>query len=284
MSRRDQPGRPVWVDDETVSFASLEAVLEGEVREGEEDAGEIEELQALWSDLADLREAPERGDELTRLLLRIIEVQRSAGDVARVGGDSEPTETKGARPTSTQWTRVLPYAAVLVVGLALGLLSSRFEGPPETVVLPDDMTTLTARPVADDLQSSLAIAMVDGSTTSSRLTAVGAVHEVESPTRLVVAALVEAATQDPSVGVRLAAIDALDRFLSSRAMDRRAESSTRGRFAAAAFAARAAFRRCRCSRSSTRRAVSRPNRSRGRSTCCCLAPGWSMRCGNGRPR
>ncbi len=207
MSKSDRMPTPKGglTEDQRVTFASLEPALETS------DADQLEELREIWTDLRQLgrrdmdwsagsdRTDESTGESVVDLLVRALAAERAEREA--MGPSSLPSSSES--PARGDWR----LAAMLVVGLALGLVAARVSTPAR---MPDQLS--------EDLQTTLAIALHEGSSASSRLTAVGAAGDLSSPTRTVTAALVHSATRDPNVGVRLAAIGALDRYLSNSAI------------------------------------------------------------------
>ena len=251
MSRIDGPGRDGRAAEgsrERVTFESLEATLRKESGESghseRRQSDEIQRLGELWQDIEQLQtstrdrttkaRASSRDDALVDLLERVLEAERTqtkSGDVVAVvpdaaaaSGRHDPSSPVGG--VSAVWR----LAAALLAGLSVGILVARLWIPAQPTMSDGavDLAAMASEGSQQSLQALLTLALDDGSTASARLTAIDAAHELARPTETVTAALVRVATRDRSVGVRLAAIDALDRFLARSAITRELAGSLAG--------------------------------------------------------
>lgn len=183
---------------------------------------EAEALGSLWGNLALLEaEAPEaelreRFDALLAAYQAGLAASRlDAGAGVDPTGAAEPTERS---PWWERWLRFSPgghhsglqlaYGLLaLVVGVGLGALlvgrgfiSGGGAGPGDVQALRGEVRALN---------QLVTLSLLEASSASERLQGVSYGSRLDRPDRDVVSALVHAATADPNVNVRLAAIEAL---------------------------------------------------------------------------
>ncbi|MGC4022343.1 MAG: HEAT repeat domain-containing protein [Cyclobacteriaceae bacterium] len=103
--------------------------------------------------------------------------------------------------------KVVVGAALVIVGFTSGLLTQKSSGGNEEV------KTL-AREVTD-LKEMMMISMLEKESATDRLKAVSLSEEIQGPSKKVTDALFKTLNSDPSVNVRLAALDALHNYAKS---------------------------------------------------------------------
>lgn len=173
---------------------------------------EAEELLGLWNRLA-LLEAEPPEVELRERFDAVLGAYQAGLTAAQEGRAAEAPVAESERPRSDHepwWRRwlaagpnlQLAYGALaLVLGVGLGaLVFGRGVGT-------GDMRELRGEVRA--LNELVTLSLLDDTSATERLQGVAYGARMERPDREVLAALVSAATNDPSVNVRLAAIEAL---------------------------------------------------------------------------
>ncbi len=165
-------------------------IFQGELPAGASDR-EIADLEALWSVLGQTEPVAPSAELSDGLRGRLDDAASSAPSHGLPGGG-------GARwfRTSAPWLKAAAVVA-LAGGSALGWVLTRGGGGP--VVSAGER----------DLAASLVSVLDSPGSTPARLAAVGGAYAVEGVASEAIDALVEIARTDPSVGVRVAAIDAL---------------------------------------------------------------------------
>jgi hypothetical protein len=177
---------------------------------------EAEALGALWGRLALLEAEPpeaelrERFDALLAAYQAGLAASRlDAGAGVDPTGAAEGTERRpwwerwlGLSPGGHQPGLRLAYGLlILVLGVGLGaLFVGRGAGPGDVQALRGEVRALN---------ELVTLSLLEASSASERLQGVSYGSRLERPDRDVVSALVHAATADPNVNVRLAAIEAL---------------------------------------------------------------------------
>lgn len=179
---------------------------------------EAEELLGLWNRLALLEAEPpevelwERFDAVLAAYQEGLKAAQEGLEAAQEGLAADPVAER-ARPRSARepwWRRwlgagpnlQLAYGALaLVLGVGLGaLVFGRGVGTGEMRELRGEVRALN---------ELVTLSLLDDTSATERLQGVAYGARMERPDREVLAALVSAATSDPSVNVRLAAIEAL---------------------------------------------------------------------------
>ena len=178
---------------EAVTFESFEDALGDSLSRKERD-----QLREIWAGLADL----ERGELDPGIASSFVELL--SREMTSDGDRPAEPPVKAAVP------RMVALAAAVVLGIVIGfgLAGGRPEQPVELARIAADL---------DQLERTLAAALEDGRSPSTRLTAIGASYSIDEPAPRVQEALLRAVESDPTVGVRLAAIDALDRLAPDQA-------------------------------------------------------------------
>ena len=174
-----------------------ETVLDS-ILSGVDDPSEREMLQQTWDRLAELERA-EPSPELARRFARMVEFSQAA------------------TPRSPSFLRrLVPVAAALVVGTTIGAIAVRYA----TVPGDDGVPVAASRVHADRLSRAVSAVFQEHPLASWRLEAVetlAALPEDPEIGRI----LTEVATSDPSIGVRLVAIDAVGPYATDEEVTQR---------------------------------------------------------------
>jgi hypothetical protein len=104
----------------------------------------------------------------------------------------------------------LAAAAVLLVGIAIG----RFAMPHRTAPVDSSSEIAAMRGEMRELREMVSLSLMQQQSASDRLKGVTWTGQLDRPSSEVVSALLDALMHDPNVNVRLATIDALERFAS----------------------------------------------------------------------
>lgn len=171
---------------------------------------EAEELRGLWSGLTLLEaEAPE--GELRERFDAVLAAYQAG--MAAAGEDERGDRGRGWRrwlaglaPAARPRLRLAYGLLVLLVGLGLGLVLAG-GGAPLGGEGRGELRALRGEVRA--LNELVTLSLLEAPSASERLQGVSFGSRMERPDREVLAALVAAATRDPNVNVRLAAIEAL---------------------------------------------------------------------------
>lgn len=172
-------------------------------------AREAAELPALWQDMA--ARAPEEAPSpalRARFYTMLAEERRTARQRAPLG-ERLTRALGGLWPRRPAWQMGVA-AALLVVGVVVGRASGPLGGGKGEI---GDL-----RQEVRSLSHLVAISMLQQDSAASRLQGVSYGRRAAASDGRVLAALVEAATRDPNVNVRLAAIDALSPELARPAV------------------------------------------------------------------
>ncbi|HSL83690.1 MAG TPA: hypothetical protein VLF66_13025 [Thermoanaerobaculia bacterium] len=215
--------------DLTARFADADAPGQAELPSAVEEhlaacapcQGEAEELRRLWGGLALLEaEAPEA--ELRERFDAVLAAYRAgmaaaaAGEAGAGGQGRRSSDDQGWRgrlasllPAGRPAPRLAWGLLTLLVGLGLGLVlagggapfaGSGGEGRGELRALRGEVRALN---------ELVTLSLLEAPSATERLQGVSFGARMERPDREVISALVAAATRDPNVNVRLAAIEAL---------------------------------------------------------------------------
>jgi hypothetical protein len=104
----------------------------------------------------------------------------------------------------------LAAAAILLVGIAIG----RFVMPAKTPPADSASEIAAMRGEMRELREMVSLSLMQQQSASDRLKGVTWTGQLDRPSGEVVSALLDTLTHDPNVNVRLATIDALERFAS----------------------------------------------------------------------
>lgn len=162
---------------------------------------EVDELRTLWEGLSSLpREKPSaalRG----RFYQRLSEIQRERSRPLEREYAWWKSGLQGLVPQATT------AAAVFLVGLYIGHLNMGNKPAPTEEVKRLDTEV-------QGLRQTVALTLMDRQSATARLEGISWSSRVERPDRDLVSALLTALTSDPNTNVRLAALDALEKFSS----------------------------------------------------------------------
>ena len=169
------------------------------------DRTEAEALGATWRRLGAI-EAPRPDSERMRVridaVIDAIEHAPAPGpsSLARFGGSGRHV------------LRGLAAAAMLLIGIAIG----RFAAPDRARQAAAESSSEIAamRSELRELREMVSLSLMQQQSASERLKGVTWTGQLDRPSGEVVAALLDALMHDPNVNVRLATIDALERFAS----------------------------------------------------------------------
>jgi len=174
------------------------------------DPREADELDATWQMLGAI-ESPAPNSE--RMRARIDAVMDALEHTP-----PSAIATAGKRQTSRHYVlQGLAAAAMLVIGIGIGWFArsdgSAFGGTRPTS---NDATTQIAamRTEMHDLREMVSLSLMQQQSATERLKGVTWTGQLDQPSGEVVTALLDALIHDPNVNVRLATIDALERFAS----------------------------------------------------------------------
>jgi predicted anti-sigma-YlaC factor YlaD len=189
-------------DIDAAQRAAIEQHLEGCAVCRSEAAG----LESTWQMLGEIP-APQPDSQAMRARIDAsIERERFAA-----------SRSHAAAPRRLQWNNPWLAACAASLVLALGVLLGRSTGTappaqPEVAALHDELR---------DLRKMVALSLMQQQSASERLRGVGFSSSVDGPGDEIVAALLDALRHDANVNVRLASVDALQRF-ATRDIVRRA--------------------------------------------------------------
>ena len=203
--------------------ASDETKLKQHLSECAECGAEMTSLSAMWDRLADLP-APEPGNALNvrwqATLDSIIAAEMPHGVRPRPGKANPDRRSWFARlwPSQPLWQAGVAFAC-LVAGVALGAALFQPKRDAEIARLHDEISTT---------REMVALSLLRQESASERLKGVDYTGSLRTMEPQVVSALVQAVDHDPSVNVRLAAIDALNKASNrNQVVDSLAQSLTR---------------------------------------------------------
>lgn len=126
----------------------------------------------------------------------------------------------GPRVTTTQAPRHVVLAAVaaaalLVVGIGIGRQTARPSAPIT------DTQVAAMREELREMRQMMSLSLLQQQSATARLQGVIAVRQIDDPRGDVIVALLDTLTNDPNPNVRLATIDALERFVDRDLVKRR---------------------------------------------------------------
>jgi HEAT repeat protein len=165
---------------------------------------EAELLRALWEELGQLPQPDPSGAMRARFYQKL-----------------NAHVTRNAAPASV-WRRwLMPQLAaaciVFLVGMGVGRMDKPATPPPEISQL---------RTQVEDLRQTVALSLMDKqSSASSRLQGIAWSSQVDRPDQELLTALLTTLNHDQNVNVRLAALDALEKFTSDSSVRKALEQS-----------------------------------------------------------
>jgi HEAT repeat protein len=166
---------------------------------------EADGLDATWRLLGAIDAPAPDSDRMRARLDAVLDAVEHAAPPApprwfgRRGGDGGRSAVQG-----------LAVAAVLLVGIAIG----RFVAPDTTRPADSSSEIAVMRSEMRELREMVSLSLMQQQSASDRLKGVTWTGQLDRPSSEVISALVDALMHDPNVNVRLATIDALERFAS----------------------------------------------------------------------
>jgi hypothetical protein len=176
---------------------------------------EAEELRDLWQGLGSV--PPEPSDPFERR--RRFDAMLSAYEAGAASGGSRGRSLSSA--VAWMWQPMVRPAWALAgaaAALLLGVAAGRQVATPVEAPVPSDLQVL--REEVTDLRQMVSLSLLQQQSASERLKGVSWAAQLESGNGTVVAALLEALSNDPNENVRLASVDALKRFAAQDAVRR----------------------------------------------------------------
>jgi HEAT repeats len=172
------------------------------------DRREADRLEATWRMLGGIDAPAPDSDQMRARLDAVIDaLERAEAPVPR-GWFSRRGLGRGSRFSVVEG---LAAAAILLVGIAIG----RFVMPDRTRPAADSSSEIAAmRSEMRELREMVSLSLMQQQSASDRLKGVTWTGQLDRPSGEVVSALLDALMHDPNVNVRLATIDALERFAS----------------------------------------------------------------------
>ena len=182
---------------------------------------EHDTLSRLLPDDVGSRDA--EGLDATWRMLDAIDAPAPDSDRMRARLDALLDAVEHAAPAAPRWfrrgggdrvrvdaTQGFAAAAVLLIGIAIG----RFV-VPDTTRPADSVADISAmRHEMRELREMVSLSLMQQQSASDRLKGVTWTGQLDRPSAEVISALLDALMHDPNVNVRLATIDALERFTS----------------------------------------------------------------------
>jgi len=181
---------------------------------------EHDKLSRLLPDDIDCREAD--GLDATWRMLGGIDAPAPNSDRMRARLDAVIDAVEHAEPTTprrwfphrnlggNRFSAGLAAATILLVGIAIGRFVMPEAAPPA-----DSASEIAAmRSEMRELREMVSLSLMQQQSASDRLKGVTWTGQLDRPSGEVVSALLDALMHDPNVNVRLATIDALERFAS----------------------------------------------------------------------
>lgn len=162
----------------------------------EECRSEVSRICGLWQTL-DLLPVEEPSEAVRDRFYEMLGAYRH--------GMASKTVEKSTKPRKLVW-RIAAAAALLVAGAGLGFGLRQDQTRPEIAQLREEVA---------GMRQMVALSLLQQQSASERLRGVSWAYQVEPPDAEVLSALVSAVNHDPSVNVRLAAVDALRPFTGS---------------------------------------------------------------------
>jgi hypothetical protein len=176
-------------------------------------ASTLDALRAHAASCAACREELRTAEEMWTQLRDIpADVPDRAGMTARFD-EMLPRPAKAGRHDIS--TRGLAAAAVLVLGIFIGRHTASPAAPPP------DTHVATLRSELGELKQMMALSLLQQQSATARLQGVVSTGQIADPNADVIAALLDALAYDANANVRLASIDALERFMDRDLVKRR---------------------------------------------------------------
>ncbi len=169
-------------------------------------------LASAWEELDRLAQLEPASPETRRAVERMIAASGAEQEARAFGRRPRANRVAGLRRIAAGWTPAVAVAAALVLGFMGG---SRMVSP---VVPPSD--DLAQR--LDELEQAVLVARLQSSDAVARLATIEVAMIRDDTRPAVVEALLQALAEDPSINVRLAAVEALTPALADREVALRA--------------------------------------------------------------
>lgn len=167
---------------------------------------EAAELEATWRTLGDIDTPTPDSDRMRARLDAVIEAVEHAQATTPRGW------LHGGAFGRSAWSYALQglaAAAMLLIGIAIG----RFGAPdkaPQTAGSPSEIAAM--RGEMRELREMVSLSLMQQQSANDRLKGVTWTGQLDRPSGEVVSALLDTLMHDPNVNVRLATVDALERF------------------------------------------------------------------------
>ncbi len=177
---------------------SEENLFEEQLSQNAELRTETEDLRALWNQLGLLSEEQPSIAMRTRFYQRLNAMQRHS---------NAPVKGNFTLPWFGVWRQILAALGVFLLGLFAGRV--HFERGNEVAQL---------RTEVQSLHETVALSLLDRQSAASRLEGVTWSSRVQQPDGELLSALIATLNRDPNTNVRLASLDALEKFTGDRSV------------------------------------------------------------------
>jgi hypothetical protein len=171
------------------------------------DRREAEGLDATWRMLGGIEAPAPDSDRMRARLDAVLGAVEHAAPAAPPRWFGRRGVGGGGRSYTVQG---LAAAAILLIGVAIG----RFVMPDGTRPADSSSEIAAMRSEMRELREMVSLSLMQQQSASDRLKGVTWTGQLDRPSGEVVSALLDALMHDPNVNVRLATIDALERFAS----------------------------------------------------------------------
>lgn len=155
---------------------------------------EVEELRSVWEGLKMLPEEQPSAAMRARFYQRLNALAR----------DSRLSPQPRLGWWDRSWAKVLTVGAVFLAGIYMGRVSASQHASA------DELAQLRGQ--VQGLRQMIALSLLDRQSAASRLEGVSWSYQVDRPDREIVTALLTVLNHDPNVNVRLASLNALEKF------------------------------------------------------------------------
>jgi hypothetical protein len=177
------------------------------------DRSESDALDATWQMLGSI-DAPAPDSDRMRARLDAVIDALEHGHFGRGPERSAPLRSSVLQG--------LAAAAILIIGIAIGRFGG-FGGPDKTRSSTAAASEIAAmRSEMHDLREMVSLSLMQQQSASERLKGVSWIGQIDRPSNELAAALLDTLMHDPNVNVRLATVDALERFASEESVRRAA--------------------------------------------------------------
>jgi HEAT repeat protein len=169
------------------------ALFEAQLAADPELQAEVAELSTLWRELGELPQP----DPSPRLRARFYQRLHAYDRPAR------------ARVWLLQWAPRLAVGAALVL---LGFVIGRHVPHPSVATQPQNPEVAQLRDQVEGLRQTVALSLLDKQSAASRLQGISWSSQIDRPDQELLNALLTTLNHDPNINVRLASLDALEKF------------------------------------------------------------------------